>query len=84
MTPTDQPSDKSRVDQLDHLENLENGDLPKAIVKAIASGDAVQMRSTLDDLPTFKAVRIYWRISVICMLGAFSAALEGYRAFIIR
>lgn len=62
----------------DHLENVE---LPRAIDKALASGSAVQMRSELDDLPILKALRIYWRISLICMLGAFSAALDGYREF---
>lgn len=39
----------------------------------------VQMRSELDDLPILKAIRIYKRIATICMMAAFSAALEGYR-----
>lgn len=38
-----------------------------------------QMRSELDDLPILKAVQIYKRIASICMMAAFSAALEGYR-----
>lgn len=66
---------------LDIVENLDNAQLSKAIDKALASGDAVQMRSALDYVPTFKAIRIYWRISLICMLGAFAAGLDGYRKF---
>ena len=77
----------SRADQSDEkssdaqLESTDNGELPKAIDKALASGQPAQMRSELDDLPATKAYRIYWRISLICMLAAFSAALEGYRAY---
>lgn len=63
----------------DHLEDLDNDELPKAIDKAFESGAAVQMRSSLDDLPMTKAIRIYWHISLICMLCAFGGALEGYR-----
>lgn len=62
-----------------HVETLHNDDLPKNIDRALAQGNAVQMRSELDDLPILKAVRIYWRIATICMMAAFSAALEGYR-----
>jgi hypothetical protein len=60
-------------------DTIDNATLPTAIDKAFASGEAVQMRSSLDNLPTFRAVRIYWRISLICMMGAFCAALDGYR-----
>lgn len=67
---------------IDQLENLDNGELPQAIDKALASGDAVQMRSELDDLSIMKAVRVYWKISLICMLSAFAAALDGYREHI--
>lgn len=63
-----------------HVESTENVEGPQAIDKALAAGETVQMRSTLDDLPMLKALRIYWRISLICMLGAFCAALDGYRA----
>jgi MFS transporter, SP family, general alpha glucoside:H+ symporter len=82
MKPIDQSDDKTS--RINHLENLDNAELPKAIDKAFASGHAVQMRSSLDDLPTLKALRIYWRISLICILGAFCAALDGYRAFMFR
>lgn len=78
MKPTDHSDDTSG--RIDHLEELNNAELPKAIDKAFASGAAVQMRSSLDNLPTFQAVRIYWRVSLICMLCAFGGALEGYRA----
>ena len=68
-----------KADPTAHLESLDNADLPKEIDKTLAEGDAVQMRSDLDNLPILKAVRIYWRIATICMMAAFSAALEGYR-----
>ncbi|KAF9876670.1 hypothetical protein CkaCkLH20_06078 [Colletotrichum karsti] len=78
MEPTDQPNGKANP--ATHLEvSDDNGDLPKAIDKALAEGAAVQMRSKLDDLPILKAVGVYWRISLICMMAAFSAALEGYQ-----
>ncbi|KAJ5116850.1 general substrate transporter [Penicillium angulare] len=64
-----------------HLENAEL-ELPQAIDKALVLGSAVQMRSTLDDLPMLKAIRMYWRIALICMLAAFSAALDGYQVSI--
>ncbi|RSH95581.1 hypothetical protein EHS25_000673 [Saitozyma podzolica] len=63
-------------------DTIDNETLPTAIDKAFASGEAVQMRSSLDNLPTFRAVRIYWRISLICMMGAFCAALDGYEVSI--
>ncbi|XXG96260.1 hypothetical protein Hte_002541 [Hypoxylon texense] len=67
---------------INHLENINNADLPKAIDKAFASGAAVQMRSELDDLPIFKALRVYWRVSLFCMMCAFGGALEGYQVSI--
>ncbi|KAF5007945.1 hypothetical protein FDECE_5757 [Fusarium decemcellulare] len=76
MQPTDESSGKETGSSSTHVDN---GDLPKAIDKALADGDAVQMRSELDDLPILKAVGIYWRIASICMMAAFSAALEGYQ-----
>lgn len=64
---------------INHVEATENVGTAQAIDKALAAGEPVQMRSTLDDLPMLKALRMYWRISLICMLGAFCAALDGYR-----
>ncbi|EEU46206.1 uncharacterized protein NECHADRAFT_79489 [Fusarium vanettenii 77-13-4] len=77
MRHTDQSNGKK--DPADHVEVSDNGELPKAIDKALAEGDPVQMRSELDNLPILKALRIYWRIALICMMAAFSAALEGYQ-----
>lgn len=69
----------TKVSPAAQIEVLDNGELPQAIDKALASGQQVQMRSELDDVPILQAVRIYWRVALICMLAAFSAALEGYR-----
>ncbi|EMR68330.1 putative sugar transporter protein [Eutypa lata UCREL1] len=80
MKPTDQYVDMAG--RIDHLEDLDNDELPKVFDKAFTSGTAVQMRSSLDDLPTSKAIRIYWRVSLICMLCAFGGALEGYQVAI--
>ncbi|KAJ3469383.1 hypothetical protein MRS44_003448 [Fusarium solani] len=77
MRHTDNSNGKT--DPVDHVEASDNGELPKAIDKALAEGEAVQMRSELDNLPILKALRIYWRIALICMMAAFSAALEGYQ-----
>ncbi|KAI1863169.1 uncharacterized protein JN550_009905 [Neoarthrinium moseri] len=52
---------------------------PKAIDEAIVSGDNIQMRSELDDLPMLQGLRLYWRVALISMLAAFSSALEGYQ-----
>lgn len=79
MHPNQEPDGKADHDS--HVETLHDGDLTKSIDKALAEGNAVQMRSELDDLPILKAVRLYWRIATICMMAAFSAALEGYREF---
>lgn len=81
MRHTDQRNGKA--DPVDHVEASDNGELPKAIDKALADGDPVQMRSELDNLPILKALRIYWRIALICMMAAFSAALEGYRTLLL-
>jgi len=72
-----QPDNKAN--SLAHLETIDDGTSPMAIHKPFSEGVEVQMRSTLDDLPILKAVRIYWRVAAICMMAAFNAALEGYR-----
>ncbi|KAM6527150.1 hypothetical protein FSOLCH5_003223 [Fusarium solani] len=66
MRHTDNSNGKT--DPVDHVEASDNGELPKAIDKALAEGEAVQMRSELDNLPILKALRIYWRIALICLL----------------
>lgn len=65
-----------------HVEAVHDASQPKSIdnVKAMAADGAAQMRSELDDLPILKALWLYKRIAVLCMMAAFSAALEGYRA----
>lgn len=78
MNTTNQSYEKEHVAR---LETVDNDELPKVIDKALAAGHIVQMRSELDDLPSLQAYRVYWRITLICMLAAFSAALDGYRTF---
>lgn len=64
-----------------HVEAVHDANQSTSIdnVKAMAADGAVQMRSELDDLPILKALWLYKRIAFICMMAAFSAALEGYR-----
>lgn len=52
------------------------------IDKVLAQGEAVAMRSTLDNLPFFEAIVVYWRVTLICFIGAFCAALDGYQVSI--
>lgn len=40
----------------------------------------VQMKSVLDDLSTWQAIKRYKRICTLCMLAAFSASLDGYQS----
>jgi hypothetical protein len=61
------------------ITELENDDLVRVIDKAMEHGDMVQMRSSMDDVPIFTAVRLYWRVSLVCMAAAFTASLDGYR-----
>ena len=77
MAHTDQSNERGSVDACSEAVGDEH--LSKGIDKALASGQAVQMRSELDDLPALKAYRMYWRVTLVCFLAAFSAALEGYR-----
>lgn len=79
MSPNPNPEEKTSPAA--HLQHVDNDELPEVIDKAMASGHAVQMRSEMDDVPILKALRIYWRIASICMMAAFSAALEGYRQY---
>ena len=81
MSTHPQTEDKS-VTVADHIDGHGNSDKnvdPQAIGKALAEGEAVQMRSELDDLPIHKAFRVFWRVAALCMLAAFASALEGYR-----
>ena len=71
---------KQSSDKMEHEAHLESLDNEKtSIEKAVDAGETVQMRSELDNLPPLKALRLYWRITLICLLAAFCAALEGYR-----
>ena len=81
MSTHPQTEDKS-VAVTDHIDEhgiSDNNVDSNAIGKALAAGEAVQMRSELDDLPIHKAFRIFWRVAALCMLAAFASALEGYR-----
>lgn len=44
--------------------------------------DVVVMKSSLDKLPFFKALKVYRRVVLVAMLGAFSASLDGYRELV--
>lgn len=77
MTTIRESFEKSGLDT--QHETINKDEYLDATGNGVDSRQRVQMRSELDDLPVLQAYRIYWRITLICMLGAFSAALEGYR-----
>ena len=52
------------------LENVDN---------ALQKGEKVIMKSELDHMGVWQAAAVYKRVTLLCMLGAFSASLDGYR-----
>lgn len=81
MSAHPQPENKS-VPVTDHIDEhgiSDNNVDTTAIDKALAAGEPVQMRSELDNLPIYKAFRVFKRVAALCMLAAFASALEGYR-----
>jgi len=58
-----------------HTEDVEYDEDTKPQVQHV-----VQMKSSLDDLSTWQAIKRYKRICIICMLAAFSASLDGYQS----
>ncbi|KAH8896271.1 general substrate transporter [Thozetella sp. PMI_491] len=81
MSVPPQPEDKPApvADHIDGHGNSDNDVDTKAIDKALAAGEAVQMRSELDNLPIHKAFGVFRRVAALCMLAAFASALEGYQ-----
>ncbi|CAK7229980.1 hypothetical protein SBRCBS47491_007431 [Sporothrix bragantina] len=86
-TPAAKTDDAVEIAAIDAITAPENNNdntatMFQAIDKALAQGEAVQMRSSLDNLPFTKALTVYWRVTLICFLGAFCAALDGYQVSI--
>ncbi|KAL2693685.1 hypothetical protein Neosp_000246 [[Neocosmospora] mangrovei] len=67
MRRTDQSNGKT--DPADHVEVSDNGELPKAIDKALAESDPVQMRSELDNLPILKALQLALANAIVSNKG---------------
>jgi hypothetical protein len=66
-----------------HIDNIDyDGDINKESIPS----PVVQMKSSLDDLSTWQAIKRYKRICTICMMAAFAASLEGYQSafFLLR
>lgn len=66
-----------------HIDNIDyDGDINKESIPS----PVVQMKSSLDDLSTWQAIKRYKRICAICMMAAFAASLEGYQSafFLLR
>jgi hypothetical protein len=60
-----------------HIDNIDyDGDITKESIPS----PIVQMKSSLDDLSTWQAIKRYKRICSICLLAAFAASLEGYQS----
>ena len=49
------------------------------IETALEKGQPVLKKSALDRLSPWRAMLSYKRVSLVCMMAAFSASLDGYR-----
>lgn len=48
-------------------------------VDDVAKQQPQLMKSGLDHLSPWKAIFVYKRVTLVCLLAAFSASLDGYR-----
>lgn len=64
---------------LHHVDAPVGDQLVEEIDKALEKGQPVQMKSSLDKLSVWQALKAYKRVSALCMFAAFSASLDGYR-----
>jgi hypothetical protein len=65
--------DKIELQQVETAVLARTGSLP------LKPDAAVELRSRLDNLPVAAALKVYWRLSVLCMLAAFSASCDGFQ-----
>lgn len=72
-----QLEDKVTVDHHDQHDAVESKGDDRHATQAI-------MKSSLDRLSVFQAMRVYKRVVLIAMMAAFSASLDGYRMFILQ
>lgn len=64
------------------LTHVDNAHMVGEIDRAFERGEPVQMKSTMDRISVWQAVKTYRRVSMICMAAAFSASVDGYREFL--
>lgn len=55
-------------------------DMVEEIDHALAKGQPVLMKSSLDRMTVWQAAAAYKKTTLLCMAAAFSASLDGYRA----
>jgi hypothetical protein len=63
--------------EISHVDNVYDENDPKDFDQTHEAPP--QLKSGLDDLTTWQAIKTYKRVTVICMLAAFSASLDGYQ-----
>jgi hypothetical protein len=73
---TQQQEDK---DVIHHVE-AHGQDMVEEIDHALAKGQPVLMKSSLDRMTVWQAAAAYKKTTLLCMAAAFSASLDGYRA----
>ena len=61
------------------ISHIDNAHIVEEIDRALEKGQPVLMKSVLDKVGVWQAVKTYKRVSLICMAAAFSASLDGYR-----
>jgi hypothetical protein len=69
---------ETEKDDVLHVESNRR-DIVAEIDQALAKGQPVLMKSSLDKMSVWQAAMAYKRVSLMCMAAAFSASLDGYR-----
>lgn len=63
-------------------ENVEHYATTEEMQRAISAGAEPVMRSKVDDLKVWQAIKQYKLVTCLAMAAAFSASLDGYRRFL--
>lgn len=74
-----QPQQQEDKDVIHHVE-AHGQDMVEEIDHALAKGQPVLMKSSLDRMTVWQAAAAYKKTTLLCMAAAFSASLDGYRA----
>ncbi|RSH89198.1 hypothetical protein EHS25_002310 [Saitozyma podzolica] len=73
-----QPQQQEDKDVIHHVE-AHGQDMVEEIDHALAKGQPVLMKSSLDRMTVWQAAAAYKKTTLLCMAAAFSASLDGYQ-----